>query len=269
MKIGIDVKMTTLGQNAQAPSIFGLCTIIWALSTLLVLLVHSQLDHELDHISTTKVNKRIRRESLSPVMHRLSQNETRTELFGKVHTIATVPERKRSMLVNYGIISSGEYSPEASSKCPLDKSSIEPCTCRSLARGITVECEGLENSKRLTSAFRDLRPYLMHDTVLISIDFKIKNEVFDSMNFIILTFRKGNVIISGEPGSYSLAKLNHTKDALQQVNFMQCIVDLGETTLSHKKLKNLELFETQFKNYNYRWFENLQVEKVLHKYMQW
>lgn len=50
--------------------------------------------------------------------------------------------------------------------------------------------------------------------------------------------------------------------ALQQVNFMQCVVDLGNTTLSHRALKNLELFDTKFENYNPKWFEKLKVEKV-------
>ncbi|XP_022663870.1 uncharacterized protein LOC111272547 isoform X2 [Varroa jacobsoni] len=236
-----------------------LCVTLWMLSTLCVLLVYSELSAG---IEDDRLKMRIRREADFSGLLLTSINNTHSELFrNPIRTVTTVPGRKKPVIYST-TTSNEEYSKEPSSKCPLDKTSIEPCTCRSLARGIAVECEGLVDSNGLFSAFKDLRSYIMHDTVLIDIHFEIENRVFDSMKFIILTFRKGKVTIRGNKDEYSLAKLVKKKVDLQQVNFMQCQVDLGNTTLRHQPLKNLELLETSLENYNPIWFDELKVERV-------
>lgn len=150
-----------------------LCVTLWMLSTLCVLLVYSELSAG---IEDDRLKMRIRREADFSGLLLTSINNTHSELFrNPIRTVTTVPGRKKPVIYST-TTSNEEYSKEPSSKCPLDKTSIEPCTCRSLARGIAVECEGLVDSNGLFSAFKDLRSYIMHDTVLIDIHFEVRRK---------------------------------------------------------------------------------------------
>lgn len=60
----------------------------------------------------------------------------------------------------------------ASAKCPLDTSSIRPCKCSTLARGIRITCERLQTSDELIEALRELRNYITYDTTLIGVNFQ-------------------------------------------------------------------------------------------------
>lgn len=62
---------------------------------------------------------------------------------------------------------------QPSAKCPVAAPSMLPCSCRSLARGIVVECTSPETRNALSDALSGLRDYVMSEAKLTGLTIEV------------------------------------------------------------------------------------------------
>ncbi|XP_003739648.1 uncharacterized protein LOC100903302 [Galendromus occidentalis] len=157
-----------------------------------------------------------------------------------------------------------QQSRQPSAKCPIVIPSLDPCSCRSLARGIVVECSEPQNVNELSGALSELRDYIMSETKLTGLEFKLHNSDLDQIETMSLQFLRGNVVIEGAEGSFSFAEAPLTKRDLKSVHFLSCTVDLGVTTLAAAPsvLNALEFLEATLENYRPEWLKGLRVDQL-------